>query len=47
MHFHIGVMEFLVFAMYYFILKGVMTLINLEARRNGMKTCAGVTGLLA
>ena len=47
MHFHIGLMEFLVFAAYYVILKAILTLINLETRRAGMKTCAGVSGLLA
>lgn len=47
MHFHIGFLEFLVFAAYYFILKAILLVINLETRRNGLKTPAGVSGLLA
>jgi hypothetical protein len=47
MHFHIGLMEFFVFAMYYFILKAILILINVETRRNGMQVPAGVSGLLA
>lgn len=47
MHFHIGVMEFVVFAMYYFILKAILTVLNLQCRRGGNKTSAAVTGLLA
>jgi hypothetical protein len=47
MHFHIGAMEFLVFVAYYFILKAILLVINLECRRSGHRTSAGVTGLLA
>jgi hypothetical protein len=44
---HIGFMEFLIFALYYIILKAVLQLINIEARRNGMTTTAGVSGLFS
>lgn len=47
MHFHIGFAEFLVFALYYVILKFLFHLINIESRRRGMKIPAGVSGLLA
>jgi hypothetical protein len=47
MHLHIGLMEFLVFALYYLVLKAVLQLINIEARRSGSKTLAGVSGLFA
>lgn len=47
MHMHIGLAEFLVFALYYVLLKGLIQLINLETRRNGLTTIAGVSGLLA
>jgi hypothetical protein len=47
MHFHIGLMEFIVFAMYYFVLKAILLLINVETRRNGLTVPAGVSGLLA
>lgn len=47
MHFHIGFMEFLVFAFYYLILKAFLLVINIETRRSGMKIPAGVSGLLA
>ena len=45
MHFHIGAAEFLVFVRYYLILKAVLQVLNLEARRSGSKTLAGVSGL--
>lgn len=45
MHFHIGFMEFLVFALYYLILKAVLQILNIETRRNGWKVPAAVTGL--
>jgi hypothetical protein len=45
MHFHIGFLEFLVFALYYFILKAVLGFINLETRRNGWHVPAAVSGL--
>ena len=47
MHLHIGLMEFIVFALYYLILKAVLQLVNVEARRSGSKTLAGVSGLFA
>lgn len=47
MHVHIGALEFLIFALYYVILKMIIHFINLEARRSGSKTLAGVSGLLA
>ena len=47
MHFHIGLMEFFVFALYYVILKAILLVINAETRRNGLKVPAGVSGLLA
>jgi hypothetical protein len=46
-HFHIGLMEFLVFAAYYFLLKALLTVANIELRRSKSKTGAAVTGLLA
>ncbi|MGH7240189.1 MAG: hypothetical protein ACREHG_09040 [Candidatus Saccharimonadales bacterium] len=47
MHFHVGFAEFIVFAAYYVILKMFVLLINIEARRSGSKTLAGVAGLFA
>jgi hypothetical protein len=47
MHVHIGFMEFIVFAMYYVILKLIVHFIQIESRRGGSSTLAGVTGLLA
>jgi hypothetical protein len=47
MHLHIGLLEFIVFALYYLILKAVIQLLNIEARRSGSKTLAGVSGLFA
>ena len=47
MHVHIGAVEFLVFALYYLILKAVLQVINIEARRSGSTTLAGVSGLFA
>jgi hypothetical protein len=47
MHLHIGLMEFLVFALYYVVLKALLQLINVEARRSGSKVLAGVSGLFA
>ena len=41
------VIEFLTFAAFYVVLKGLMHFANIEARRNGYRTVAGVTGLLA
>jgi hypothetical protein len=47
MHLHIGFVEFIIFAMYYVILKAAIQLLNVEARRNGWTVPAGVSGLLA
>lgn len=47
MHLHIGLAEFLVFALYYLVLKALIQFINIEARRNGLTTVAGVSGLFA
>ena len=47
MHLHIGFAEFLVFALYYIVLKALIQFINIEARRNGWTVPAGVSGLLA
>lgn len=47
MHLHIGLAEFLVFALYYLILKGLIQFLNIEARRNGLTVLAGVSGLFA
>ena len=47
MHVHIGFLEFLVFALYYVVLKAAIQLLNIEARRSGSKTLAGVSGLFA
>jgi hypothetical protein len=44
-HFHIGFMEFLVFALYYVILKAILQIINIETRRNGWHVPAAVSGL--
>lgn len=39
--------EFLTFAAFYLILKAIIQLINIEARRTGSTTLAGVSGLFA
>jgi hypothetical protein len=44
---HIGLMEFLVFLLYYIVAKALIQFLNIEFRRNGLTTAAGVTGLLA
>lgn len=44
---HIGFLGFLIFALYYIILKALIQFINLEARRNNYTIPAGVSGLLA
>jgi membrane-anchored protein YejM (alkaline phosphatase superfamily) len=43
----VGFFEFLVFALYYVILKALIQLINLETRRNGLTVPAAVSGLFA
>ena len=47
MFFHSVFLEFLKFAAFYIILKAVIQLINLEARRTGLSVLAAVSGLLA
>jgi hypothetical protein len=47
MHVHIGFMEFLVFTVYYIILKALIQFINIEARRNSWTVPAAVSGLFA
>lgn len=47
MHVHIGFMEFLVFTLYYVILKALIQFINVETRRAGLTVPAAVSGLLA
>ena len=47
MHLHIGFAEFLVFALYFLILKALIQLVNIEARRTGNTLLAGVSGLFA
>lgn len=41
------VVEFLTFAAFYVILKAILQLFNIEARRQGWHVPAGVSGLLA
>lgn len=40
-------LEFLKFAAFYIILKAVIQLLNVEARRSGSSVLAGVSGLFA
>lgn len=47
MHVHIGLLEFVTFVLYYLILKAAVQLLNIEARRTGSHTLAGVAGLFA
>lgn len=47
MHFHIGLAEFIVFAMYYIILKAILAILNIETRRNSLHVPAAVSGLLS
>jgi hypothetical protein len=47
MHFHIGFAEFVVWVCYFVIFKAFVQVLHLWLRRNGSKTGAGVTGLLA
>lgn len=47
MHLHIGLAEFLVFVLYYLILKAALQVGNVEARRNGWTIPAGISGLFA
>lgn len=43
----IGVIELLIFTLYYIIVKAIFQVINIETRRNGWHVPAGVSGLLA
>lgn len=47
MHWDIGLAGFIAFLAYYVIAKALIQLMNIEARRNGWKTVAAVSGLLA
>ena len=47
MFFHSVVLEFLKFCAFYIILKALIQLINVEARRTGLTLLAGVSGLFA
>lgn len=47
MHLHIGLAEFLVFLLYYIVAKAFLQFLNIEARRSGLETLAGITGLYA
>ncbi len=47
MYRHSVVIEFLTWVAFYIVFKAIMHFINLEARRNGWSTSAGVSGLLA
>lgn len=47
MHFHIGIAELFVFALYYVIIKAIFLVVNLEFRRNNVHVPAAVTGLLS
>lgn len=40
-------LEFLTWVAFYIVFKAIMHFVNLEARRNGWSTSAGVAGLLA
>jgi hypothetical protein len=45
--FHSVVLEFLKFVAFYVILKALIQLINIEARRTGIQLLAAVSGLFA
>lgn len=47
MHFHIGLMELIVFGCYYIIVKAIVLIVNLELRRNKIHVPAAVSGLLS
>jgi hypothetical protein len=44
---HSVVVEFLTFVLFYVILKALIQLINVEARRSGLTVLAGLSGILA
>jgi hypothetical protein len=43
----IGLLQFVVFVLYYILLKAIILFINVETRRNGWTVPAGLTGLLS
>lgn len=45
MHFHIGFFEFLIVGLYILAWNAIFHFVNVEARRMGWKTVAGVSGL--
>jgi hypothetical protein len=47
MRLEIGFAGFVVFALYYIVLKALVQILNIESRRTGSKTLAGVSGLFA
>jgi len=47
MYFHSVFLEFIKFACFYVILKAFIQLINIEARRTGLRVLSGVSGLFA
>lgn len=47
MHVHVGFLEFITFCLYYVILKAALQVLNVESRRSGSTTLAGVSGLFA
>lgn len=47
MFFHSVFLEFLKFVAFWIILKAVIQVLNIEARRTGLSVLAGVSGLLA
>lgn len=47
MHVHVGILELLIFGLYYTIWKAILLLINLETRRNKIHVPAAVSGLLS
>lgn len=44
---HVGFIDFIVWVLYYVIFKALMHVVNVETRRSGMRTPAGLSGLLA
>lgn len=44
---HIGLIEFVTFALYYVILKAFLQFLNVETRRNGYTIPAAISGILA
>ena len=44
---HVGIMELLIFGLYYTIWKAFLMIINIETRRNRLHVPAAVSGLLS